>query len=455
MVHFFRVTGRLAIVFGVFLLLHAAGAAASPSNRTSDPPRVLVTKVDTQITPVIADHVAAGLRHADSGNFDAYVIELDTPGGLVTSMRAIVEDILASPVPVIVYVTPAGARAGSAGAIITFAAHVAVMSPGTAIGAATPVGIDGSDLSDKIVNDAAAQAEALAQLRGRNVRFAVDTVRTGRSAAVDEAVRLGAVDAKASTLKGALKAADGRTVLIAADQRVTVRSADATLERADLGLFRKILQVLADPNVAFLLLILGTLGLLYELAAPGIGAAGATGAVALLLALFGLSVLPVSVVGLTLLAVAIVLFIAELFAPGVAGFAFGGAVVLVLSAVFLFDEGQGVSVDLAMVLPTAVVVAAATVFAGRLAARTRRLPSVSTGTDVFTGQSVTVRDADGTTGSAFTEGAWWTLRSVGPPLQAGDTARVVAVEDLVLLVDPRSATESPEHTSSEQGRDTS
>ena len=124
----------------------------------------------------------------------------------------------------IVYVTPAGARAGSAGAIITFAAHVSVMAPGTAIGAATPVGIDGSDLSAKIVNDAAAQAEALAQLRGRNVQFAVDTVRKGRSAAVDEAVRLGAVDAKASSLQGALKAADGRTVTIAPDEHMTVRS---------------------------------------------------------------------------------------------------------------------------------------------------------------------------------------------------------------------------------------
>jgi membrane-bound serine protease (ClpP class) len=455
MIRFFVVTGRLVIVLAVLFLLHAAGAAAEPVDRSNRSPHVLVTRVDTEITPVVADHVAAGLRRADSGNFNAYVIELDTPGGLITSMRDIVKDVLASPVPVIVYVTPAGARAGSAGAIITFAAHVSVMAPGTAIGAATPVGIDGSDLSAKIVNDAAAQAEALAQLRGRNVRFAVDTVREGRSAAVDEAVRLGAVDAKASSLQDALTAADGRTVLVAPDEHVTVRTAHATVERYDLGLFRRILQVLADPNIAFLLLILGALGLLYELAAPGVGVGGASGAIALLLALFGLSVLPVSVVGLALLAVALVLFVAELLAPGVAGFALSGAVVLVLSAIFLFDEGQGVSVDLAVVLPTAVVVAAAAMLAGRLAARTRKLPSVSTGTDVFTGQSVTVREADGTTGSAFTEGAWWSLRSVGPPLEPGHVARIVAVEDLVLVVDPLSPTEPPEHMSSEQGRDTS
>ena len=455
MVRFFVVTGRLAIVLGVFLLLHASGAGAGAVERTDDDPRVLVTRVDTAITPVVADHVASGLRRAESGTFDAYVIELDTPGGLITSMRDIVEDVLASPVPVIVYVTPAGARAGSAGAIITFAAHVAVMAPGTAIGAATPVGIDGTDLSDKIVNDAAAQAEALAQLRGRNVQFAVDTVREGRSAAVDEAVRLGVVDGKASSLQDALTVADGRTVIVYPDERTTVRSAGAAVERYDLGLFRKILQTLADPNITFLLLTLGTLGLLYELVSPGVGVAGATGATALLLALFSLSVLPVSVVGLLLLAVAVGLFVAELFAPGVAGFAFGGAVVLVLAAVFLFDDDQGVSVDLAVVLPTAVLVAAATVFAGRLAARTRKLPSVSTGTDVFTGQSVVVREADGATGSAFAEGAWWSLRSVGPALQPGEIARIVAVEDLVLVVDPLPAAEPSEHTSSDQGRDTS
>lgn len=454
MVHFFVITARLAIVLAAFLLVHAAGAASEPVDRSQGTPRVLVTRLDTAITPVVADHVAAGLERAEAGDFDAYVIELDTPGGLVTSMREIVEDVLASPVPVIVYVTPAGARAGSAGAIITFAAHVAVMAPGTAIGAATPVGLDGTDVSDKIVNDAAAQAEALARLRGRDVRFAIDTVREGRSAAVDEAVRLGAVDAKASSLPDALTAADGRSVIVDPDRRVTVRSADAAVERHDLGLFRKILQTLADPNIAFILLTLGTLGLLYELASPGVGVAGATGATALLLALFSLSVLPVNVVGLLLLAVAIGLFVAELLAPGIAGFAFGGGLVLVLSAVFLFDDGQGVSVDLAVILPTAILVAAATVFAGRLAARTRKLPSVSTGADVFAGQSVTVREADGTTGSAVAEGAWWSLRSVGPPLQRGRTARIVAVEDLVLVVDPTPPEEATEETTSDQGRDT-
>jgi membrane-bound serine protease (ClpP class) len=430
---------RAPVVAG--LVLAAACAVGLPALATAESPsgaRVLVTEVRTAITPVVAEQIDSGLGRAQAGGFDAYVIELDTPGGLVTSMRDIVEDVLASPVPVVVYVSPHGARAGSAGAIITLSAHVAVLAPGTSIGAATPVGMEGEEVSEKIVNDAAAQAEALAQLRGRDQEVAVDMVRDGRSLAVEEALELGVVDAAAPSLTDALVAADGRTVTVAPDRETTVRTAGADMVRHDMGLFRRFLQVLADPNIAFLLLTLGTLGLIYELATPGVGVAGATGAVALLLALFSLSVLPVTAVGLLLLAVAAGLFVAELFAPGVAGFAFGGAVVLVLAALFLFDDAEGVSVDLMAVLPTAVVAAAAAILAGRLVLRTRRQPSVTSGAELLTGQTLTVRvaDPDGATGRTFAEGAWWTVRSTGPPLRVGDTVRVREVDELVLVVEP-------------------
>jgi membrane-bound serine protease (ClpP class) len=269
---------------------------------------------------------------------------------------------------------------------------------------------------------------------------------------VDEALRLGVVDAQASSLTAALEAADGRIVTAAADEQVTVRTAGAVVVRHDLGLFRRILQALADPNVAFLLLTLGTLGLIYELATPGIGVAGVTGAIALLLALFSLSVLPVNVVGLLLLAAAAALFVAELFAPGVAGFAFGGAVVLVLAAVFLFDDSEGVAVDPAAFLPTAVVAAGAALLAGRLVMRTRKVPSTSTGADVFPGRIVTVREADGLSGRTFTEGAWWSLRSAGPPLRPGTQARVVALDGLVMLVDPIASNSGSDGESREQER---
>lgn len=418
------------------------GASAGTAGAAADRPRVLATQIATPITPVVTDHVAAGLERAAEGGYDAYVIELDTPGGLGVSMREIVGDILDSPVPVIVYVSPAGARAGSAGAIITLASHVAIMAPGTTIGAATPVGLEGQEVSDKVVNDAAAQAEALARLRGRNVEFAVEAVREGRSIPVEEAVKTGVVDARAPALADALAEVDGAKITVAGQRPVTVHTAGAQVERYDIGLFRRALQVLADPNVAFLLLTLGSLGLIYELASPGVGVAGATGAVALLLALFSLSVLPVNAVGLLLLAVAVALFVAEVLAPGIAGFGFGGAVVLVLAAVFLFDDAQGVSVDVAAAIPLAVVMFVLVVLAGRIALRTRRQPSTTTGTDVFTGRTVVVRKTtSGTAGLTYDEGAWWTLRSIGPPLEVGTSVRVVDVDGLVLVVDPTTRTD--------------
>ena len=438
----------LALAAAMILSSPALGQTEPSTARSSSagPPRVLVTEVATPITPVVADHLGEGIERAAAEGFSAYVIELDTPGGLATAMRDIISDTLASAVPVIVYVSPDGARAGSAGALITFAAHVAVMAPGTTIGAATPVGPEGAEVSDKIVNDAAAEAQALAELRGRNADFAVDTVREGRAAAVDEAVELGAVDGTAIDLAAALELADGRTVTLAGDRRVAVHTTGAAVTRHDLGFLRQVLQVIADPNIAFLLLTLGTLGLIYELATPGVGFAGATGVTALLLALFSLSVLPVNAVGLLLLAVAAGLFVAELFVPGTAGFAFGGAVVLLLAAVFLFDDTEGVAVDPMAAAPLAVVAFLAAVLAGRIAYRTRHEVSTSTGADVFTDRVVPVLQADGTTGRTFTEGAWWTIRSTGPPLEEGTEAQVVRVDGLVLVVDPHRAALAPDVT---------
>ncbi len=440
------VLGLLAI--GVWLD-PSWGTDATASAASDDQPLVLATTIDTSITPVVADQIADGLDEAADRDLDAYVIELDTPGGLVDSTRDIVADILASPLPVIVYVSPSGARAGSAGAVITFASHVAVMAPGTTIGAATPVGLGGDDLSTKIVNDAAAQAEALATLRGRNVEFAGDTVRDGRTATAAEAVELGAVDGEASSLAEALDVADGRTVTVAGDRRVTVDTAGASVERYDMGFVRQVLQFLANPEIAFLLLIIGMLGLIFELASPGVGVAGTIGAVALVLALFSLSLLPVDVVGLLLLALAGGLFLAEVLAPGIGAFAVGGAIALVCAAIFLFDDAEGASVDLVTVLPLALVMLVAAVFVGRLARRTRGAPSVTTGLDVFAGRSVPVRNADGATGTSYAEGAWWSLRSIGPPLRVGSHVRVVGVDGLTLLVDP----DAPEQQTSDPGRD--
>ncbi len=414
------------------LLLGTATADAAQASR----PRVLVTTVDGAITPVIADHLADGVSRAEDEGYESYVIRLDTPGGLDTSMREIVQRILASRVPVVVYVSPPGARAASAGAIITFSAHVAAMAPGTAMGASTPVDLEGGDVERKVVNDAAAFAESLARLRGRNVGFAGQTVREGRSVPADEAVEIGAVDLLAGSVDQLLAQADGRSVEVAPGaRRVTLRTAGAAVDQHDMGLLRRIQQRLADPNLAFLFLSIGTLGIIYELASPGVGPGGIVGVTLILLALFSLSVLPVSAVGLLFLGLAAALFVVELFAPGVGVGAAGGTVALVLGGLFLFRDTPGLGVSLAVILPVAAVVGAAVLLAGRLVVRSQRGSSRATGAGLFVGRALTVARVTDGGGQAFVEGAWWRLRSTGPPLVQGARVRVVDVDGLDLVVE--------------------
>jgi membrane-bound serine protease (ClpP class) len=394
---------------------------------------VLVTRVDGTITPVIADHLVDGVRRADRDGHAAYLVELDTPGGLDTSMREIIKAFLGADVPVIVYVTPSGARAASAGALITMAANLAAMAPGTTIGAATPVGLQGGEASDKVINDAAAFAESVAAQRGRNEQFAIDTVREGRAVTAEEAVRLDAVDLLAASRAELLQELDGRSVTVASGNTVTLRTAGAAVVDYDFGLFRRLLQLLADPNLAFLFLSLGTLAIVYELANPGVGFGGIAGAIFLILGFFALSVLPINLVGLLLLALAAALFVAELFVPGVGVFAAGGTVALVLGGLFLF-EGS-VRIDPAVLVPVALVVGGGSVLAGRLAWRARRAPSV-TGREGLLGRQATVRTADGATGQVLLDGAWWTVRSRDADLAPGQVVRVVDLDGLNLVVDP-------------------
>lgn len=422
-----------ACVVGLAIVL----LAPAPSSPQTPGARVLVTTVDGAITPVIADHLEDGVRLAQSRRYTAYLVRLDTPGGLETSMRKIIQRFLAAPVPVIVYVSPHGARAASAGALITLSAHVAAMAPGTAIGASTPVDLGGGDVDRKVVNDAAALAESVARLRDRDVTFAVETVTEGRSEPAAVAVEIGAVDLTATSVRDLLDQIDGRDVQVGSPLReVTLDTAGAVVDEHPLGALRSLQQRLADPNLAFLFMSLGTLALIYELASPGVGVGGVLGVILVLLALFSLSVLPVSTVGVLFLLLAAGLFVAELFAPGIGVAAAGGTVSLFLSGLFLFRDAPGLQVSLAVVTPVAVVVGAATVVAGRLVVRSRGVPSATTGTDRFIGRSVTVDRADGSRGQSWLEGAWWNVRSTGAPLVEGSDARIVAVDGLDLLVEP-------------------
>jgi membrane-bound serine protease (ClpP class) len=420
----------VAFVGLVVVLPPAAGEAA-------EGPRVLRTDVDDAITPVIADHVGESIERAEDGGYDLLVIELDTPGGLDESMRDIITDVLDAEVPVAVYVSPQGARAASAGALIALSAHVAAMAPGTAIGASTPVDLGGGEVADKVVNDAAAYAEALAEQRGRNVEVAADMVRDGRSLPVDEAVEAEVVDLEARSLVVLLDRVDGLVVDVGPEDRPsTLRTADAAVDDYDMGWFRRIQQTLANPNLVFIFLSLGTLALVYELATPGVGAGGVVGGTLIVLGLFSLAVLPVRAAGLLLLLLAAAMFVAELFAPGLGVAAAGGTGALVLSAVFLFREAPGLDVSMAVVTPVALVVGGAVVVAGRVVVHSRRAPSTLTGPGLLVGQVATVRGAGPAGGQVFLEGAWWSAHSTGPPVDEGSVVRVVDVDGLDLLVEP-------------------
>jgi membrane-bound serine protease (ClpP class) len=402
-------------------------------------PGVLVAEVDGPITPVIADHLAAAVDAAAAADA-VLVVTIDTPGGLDTSMRDIVQSFLNAPIPVVVYVEPEGARAASAGTFITMAAHVAAMAPATSIGAATPIDLQtGETGSDKVIKDAVAFAESVAERRGRNTQFAEDAVRHGTSITSTEAVEEGVVDLVAENLEELLAAIDGMTVQVLGDE-VTLMTADITPEAYEMSTFRRILATIADPNLALLFLSIGTLAVVYEAANPGLGFAGIAGVILLLLGFFALSVLPVQAAGLALLVLAIALFIGEIFVPGVGVLAAGGTISLILAGIFLFEGQIGVSPP--VLWPTALMLGLLTAIAGRAALKARMQPS-TTGAGILMGRPVTVVGDRLEGWSAFVEGSWWNVRPANGELETGQTAEIVDIDGLELVVEPRG--EEDEH----------
>jgi membrane-bound serine protease (ClpP class) len=421
----------IVALLGTVLLAMPAGAQADGAGT------VLVARIDGPISPVIADHMADAVATAAMGGHAALLVEMDTPGGLDTSMRDIVQEFLIAPVPVIVYVSPPGARAASAGSVITLAAHVAAMAPGTNIGAATPIALEGGEVIDKVIEDAAAYVTAIAEARDRDVDFAVATVREGKSVAASEALEIGVIDVIADSRARLLVEVDGMTVQIEPDgQDVTLRTGGATSVEFDMSGIRRLLQALADPNLAFLFLSLGTLAILYELANPGGGIGGVLGAVMLVLAFFSLSVLPINIAGLLLLLLAAAMFVAELFVPGVGVFAAGGAIALIAAGLFLFQEPTGLGIDWSVLLPVPVIVAVGAVFVGRLVWRSQRTPAPTGLVGSIVGGVGEVRSAEGRRARVFAGGTLWKAHTEGPGLEVGQRVRIRRVDGIELVVDP-------------------
>ena len=418
------------------LLAFAAGAVAQEETGRT----VVTTEVSGPITPVIADHLTDTIEDAATAGHEAVVVLLDTPGGALDPTRTIVQQFLDAPVPVIVYVSPPGADAGSAGTFVTYAAHVAAMAPATTIGAATPVGFEGEEVGDKIVNNTVAFAEAIAEERGRDPDFAADSVRDGRSITAAVAVEEGAVDLEASSLTDLLEQVDGHQVDIRGST-VELATAGASVVEQNLSGTRAILQLLANPNLAFIFMTLGTLGILYEIANPGMGLGGLVGAICLVLLMFSLAVLPVTWAGVALLLLAVAMFIAELFMPGIGVGAAGGTIALLLGGLFLFQAPTGLAMDWWVLLPTAVVAFVLSLLAGRLVARAHQRRSQAA-SDYNIGRVVVVERAAEGRPRAQVDGTWWRLRPSADdvPLRDGERYVVVDRDNLDLIVAPEGAT---------------
>ena len=428
------------IALGALLL----AAPAAGLDEVAGPGTLVRVVVDGTINPAVADHVHDAIAQAAQSGAPALILQLDTPGGLLTSMRAIVKDVLTAPVPVIVWVAPSGAGAGSAGVFITLAGHVAAMAPGTNIGAAHPVTGSGETpegaLGEKIENFTASLSEAIAQQRGRNVQWAEKAVRESVSATAEEAAKLHVVDFIARDLAELVARADGRTVDVAGEKRKlalakAVRSADGGIRvvTLEMTLGQRVLNVIADPNIAYLLMMAGMLGLWVEFTHPGVVFPGVTGAICLLLGLTALHVLPVSTSGLVLLLLGLGMLLAETFVTtGLLGA--GGVVALLLGSLFLFQRDTGVQVSRAVIFAASGVFAAFLLLVVTLVFRGQRRRS-TVGAEAMVGEIGRAQERLAPSGTVLVHGEYWTADSE-EPVDAGGRVCVTAVHGLRLRVRP-------------------
>ncbi|MCW2928736.1 MAG: nodulation competitiveness protein nfeD [Thermoleophilia bacterium] len=426
-----------------------AGAAQAADDRPTRVPRtgdgrVLVAPLTGAVDPVMLEFATRVLKRGERDDFDAVMFELDTPGGLSTSMDDIVRAIVASDLPVYVYVSPGGGRAASAGVFITYAADVAAMAPGTNIGSATPISGGGGelpkDLRRKVINDAVAKVTELARERDRDPAFAEAAIREAENIGAREALRRDVVEYVENDVRAVLDASDGTTL---EPKGLTVRLGDASIERMDVPLTLRVLKRIVDPNLLFLLFGAGIIGLMFELTHPGVVAPGVVGVICLLLALFGLSVLPASGAGIALLLLAAALFVGEGLAPGGGILGAGGAAALLIGGLLLFDDSSGYGVSRVLAIGMAIALGAFVLGIARAAWHARRLGS-STGGGELVGQLGTVRRpiAAGAAGSVYVDGELWQARS-DAPIDAGARVEVLGVDSLQLRVTPTSTPGAP------------
>jgi len=423
----------------VGLLVQPVGSAEKESTGR----HINLIVIDAAINPAIADFIHENVLHAVQDEAQALIIQLDTPGGLLNSTRTIVKEILGAPLPVIVYVAPSGAGASSAGVFITMAGHIAAMAPGTTIGAAHPVGSGGQDIEgdmgEKIENFTASFSESIAQRRGRNVQWAEKAVRKSVAITETEALQKKVVDIVATDVNDLLRQANGRKIEIgstptALDLRPSqIPGGSFRVTRIDMRLKHRVLNFLADPNIAYLLMMAGILGLYVEFTHPGVIFPGVIGGICLLLAFAAFQVLPINYSGLFLLLLGIGLLIAEVLLPTFGVLGVGGVIAFVLGSLFLFDAPDSdLIVDRSIIATVAICASSFMLFIGLLAVRTLRQPLVS-GIDALIGATGEVRVRLAPRGKVWVQGEYWNAESE-ENLEVGQKVRIVSVKDLVLHV---------------------
>ena len=398
-----------------------------------------VIEVNGVVNPVADKFISDAIKTAEDDGAQCLIIELDTPGGLMESMHSIKKNILASEVPVVVFVSPGGARAASAGVWVTLASHIAAMTPGTHIGAAHPVAMGGreitEDVEQKLVNDAVADIRSLAEKRGRNADWAEEAVRQSVSITEKEALEEGVIDVISNTLRDLLAAIDGREVQLAVGERV-LETEGAEIRRIDMSLRYKILDTISNPNVAYILLLLGFYGLFFELSNPGSILPGVVGGICLVLAFFALHTLPINYAGLLLILFALILFIAEIKVPSYGLLTVGGIISMILGSIMLIKTpAEFLRISWMTIIPAVIVTVAFFVFAMGMALRAR-LKRPTTGKEGLVGEIGVAKSKLDPVGKVFVHGEFWNAES-DEPIEEGEEVIVSEVQRMKLKVSKR------------------
>jgi membrane-bound serine protease (ClpP class) len=399
---------------------------------------VLFLKIDGSINPATSDYIHEGIKHAEEMNARCVVVELNTPGGLLKSTRMIVTDFLTSPVPVVVYVSPAGGQAASAGVFITLAAHIAAMAPGTNIGAAHPVNGQGgmdSTMSEKVTNDAAAFIRTISEKRHKNIRWAEEAVRKSLSITETEALKDNVIDFIAKNRKDLLDSLDGKKVS-AENGIVTLETKGVVIETHDMGWQYKILDILSDPNIAYIFMMIGMYGILFELYNPGSVFPGVAGAISLLVALYAFHTLPINYSGVALIVLGVILFLLEIKISSYGLLTVGGIISLFLGSIMLVNteawfDFQAVSLE--VIIPTVLFTAAFFLFAVGAGLRAQLRKPV-TGVEGLIGLQGVAITKLAPSGQVKVQGELWNAESLEGTLSKDSAITVAEVQDLLLKV---------------------